>query len=202
MLDERTLVAEVIHEWNSVNARERGVVLMPLRWETDTRPGLGLPPQASINSQIVDHADMVIGIFWTRLGTPTAEAMSGTVEEIDRAGNSGKPVMLYFSRSPVDPESLDLVEYGKLADFKRRTYPKGLVEKYSSLEEFRTKLSRHLAMQVRDIIQGTAVDPATTLTVAVPNLALSLVDMGGRGAIQMANGRWRQRSAPIATKSP
>lgn len=154
--DERRIVADVIHEWNSVNARERGVVLMPLRWETDTRPDFGLAPQAAINRQIVDQADMVIGVFWTRLGTPTEVAASGTAEELDRVGEAGKPVMLYFSRSPVDPELLDLDEYARLASFRKRTYPRGLVEKYRSPQEFRVTLSRQLAMQVRDIIQETA----------------------------------------------
>lgn len=177
--DERAVVAEVIHEWNSVNARERGVVLMPLRWETDTRPALGLPPQLWINSQIVDHADVVIGVFWTRLGTPTSDAVSGTVEEIDRAGVAGKPVMLYFSRAPVDPESLDLDEYARLAEFRTRTYPRGLVEKYAGLEEFRSKVSRHLAMQVRDIIKDAAVEPSATLTVRVPTLGLRFANQNG-----------------------
>jgi hypothetical protein len=131
---ERAVIADVVHEWNSVNARERGVVLMPLRWETDARPDLSATPQASINRQVGDHADMVIGVFWTRLGTRTASADSGTVEEIDRAGNAGKPVMLYFSRAPVDPEQLDLDEYARLTEFKQRTYPRGLIEKYQSLE--------------------------------------------------------------------
>lgn len=152
---------------------------MPLRWETDARPGLGIPPQDSINLQIVDHADMVIGVFWTRLGTPTGAADSGTVEEIDRAGEDGKPVMLYFSRAPVDPETLDLDEYARLADFRQRTYPRGLVEKYTSLDEFRRSLTRHLAMQVRDIIQETATPPALTHSIAVPELALAVLDGAG-----------------------
>ncbi len=178
--DERAVVADVIHEWNSVNARERGVVLMPLRWETDTRPDIGLGPQAAINRQIVDHADMVIGVFWTRLGTPTEAAASGTVEELDRVGEAGKPIMLYFSRTPVDPELLDLEEYARLTAFRKRTYPRGLVEKYQSLQEFRVTLTRQLAMQVRDIIQKTApipqdlpeaaVTPQLRLTVAGPRV--------------------------------
>jgi hypothetical protein len=32
--DERNLLSEVISEWNYVNARDRRVVLLPLRWET------------------------------------------------------------------------------------------------------------------------------------------------------------------------
>jgi hypothetical protein len=36
-------------------------------------------------------------MFWTKLGTATGVAASGTVEEIDRFVAAGKPAMLYFS---------------------------------------------------------------------------------------------------------
>jgi hypothetical protein len=105
---------------------------------------------------------MVIGVFWTRLGTPTGDAESGTVVEIDRAGNAGKPVMLYFSKAKVELDEVDLVEYQRLKDFKNRTYPRGLVETYGSIAEFRTKLARQLGSQIRDTIRETARRAAET----------------------------------------
>jgi hypothetical protein len=108
---ERKIVAEVIHEWNDLNAREKSLVLLPLRWETHSSPELGMRPQAVINRQVVDQCDMVVGVFWTRLGTPSGEAASGTVEEIERAGFAGKIIMLYFSNAKVDLETLDLEEF-------------------------------------------------------------------------------------------
>jgi len=150
--EERELISEVIYEWNYVYSRDRSVVLLPLRWETHASPEMGSSPQAVINRQVVDHCDMAIGVFWTRLGTPTEEAESGTAEEIARVGEAGKPVMLYFSQEKVSPETLDLEEYGRLKEFKRKTYPNGLVENYSSLSDFRQKLQRQLAIRIRDII--------------------------------------------------
>ena len=41
---------------------------------------------------------MAVGVFWTRVGTPTAESESGTAEEMVRVGDAGKPVMLLGSR--------------------------------------------------------------------------------------------------------
>lgn len=55
--------------------------------------------------QLVDKCDMAVGVFWTRLGTPTDLAASGTVEEIERLGQADKIVMLYFSRAKVDLEA-------------------------------------------------------------------------------------------------
>ena len=42
-------------------------------------------------------------MFWTKLGTPTGVADSGTVEEIDQFVEANKPAMLYFSSRPAGP---------------------------------------------------------------------------------------------------
>ncbi|MYD31374.1 MAG: DUF4062 domain-containing protein, partial [Nitrospira sp. SB0661_bin_20] len=56
-----------------------------VRWETRTTPGFGKDPQDVINKQISDAYDIFIGIMWTRFGTPTPRAGSGTEEEFLRA---------------------------------------------------------------------------------------------------------------------
>ena len=113
---------------------------------------MGSAPQAIINKQIVDYCDMAIAVFWTRLGTPTDKAESGTAEEIARIGNAGKPVMLYFSRAKVSLHTIDLIEYQRLTEFQKLTYPKGLIGNYSSLLEFRDKLRRELSIAISGII--------------------------------------------------
>ena len=57
------------------------------RWETDARPGRHLEgPQGLIDERMeIGDADVVIGIFWKRFGTPTADAASGTEHELRRA---------------------------------------------------------------------------------------------------------------------
>lgn len=154
--EERDILTRAIQEWNDLNSFEKSVVLLPLMWETHSSPELGDRPQAIINRQLVDSCDMLVGVFWTRLGTPTGKAASGTIEEIERVGNAGKPVMLYFSKIKVEIDSVDLVQYQKLKDFKYRTYPKGLIESYSSLLEFRDKFSKQLAMKVRELVSRDA----------------------------------------------
>jgi hypothetical protein len=44
-------------------------------------------------------------MFWTKLGTDTGVADSGTVEEIDQFVSAGKPALLYFSSRPINPEA-------------------------------------------------------------------------------------------------
>jgi hypothetical protein len=59
----------------------------------------------------VRDCDLVIAIFWTRLGTKTPRADSGTVEEISEHANAGKPALVYFSSRNVDPRKINIKRY-------------------------------------------------------------------------------------------
>jgi hypothetical protein len=100
--EEREIAVRVIQEWNDLYSYTRKVALLPLRWETHTAPEYGTRPQEVINRAVVDECDLLVGIFWTRIGSPTGIADSGTLEEIERVGNAEKPIMLYFSRVEID----------------------------------------------------------------------------------------------------
>nr|WP_256377869.1 DUF4062 domain-containing protein [Synechococcus sp. PCC 7502] len=88
--DERKIVREEIARWNSIHAESKAIVLLPTDWETDATPNSGVSAQTAINRQLVDSCDLLIGIFWTRIGTPTLDAESGTIEEIERSTANGK----------------------------------------------------------------------------------------------------------------
>jgi hypothetical protein len=83
---ERDAVESVIHEWNANHRAQTGITLHPVRWETHWYPAARDRTQGIINRQIVDSGHPLIGIFGNRLGTPTGEAQSGTIEEIERFG--------------------------------------------------------------------------------------------------------------------
>lgn len=169
--EEREIAVRTIQEWNDLNAAERQLVLLPLRWETHSAPEYGKRPQEVINRQVVDHCDLLVGIFWTRVGSPTGVADSGTIEEIERVATEGKPVMLYFSQAKHDPDNLDLEQLTKLRDFKKKTFPKALVEKYSGVIEFKDKLAKQIEIQLRTLLaeraeqdfDGTPVSPVTDI---------------------------------------
>lgn len=152
--EERDIAVKTIQEWNDLNSHERQIVLLPLRWETHTAPEYGKRPQEIINKQMVDHCDLLIGIFWTRIGSPTGVKDSGTLEEIDRVATAGKPVMLYFSKVKKAPDDIDVEQLAKLREFKKNTYPKALIETYTSQIEFRDKFSKHIEMQLRNLIKN------------------------------------------------
>jgi hypothetical protein len=144
--DEREAIRAVVHDWNDVNASASKVVLSPVGWETHSSPELGARPQELINSRLLDECDLLVGVFWTRLGTPTGKAMSGTVEEIERHVEAGKPAMIYFSSKPVAPQSIDSVQFAELQAFKAKLMPLGLVESFDNLEQFRAKFAKQLQL--------------------------------------------------------
>lgn len=122
---ERKMIPEVIEEWNAVHSADKGIVLLPAAWETHSAPKMGDRAQAVINDQVLKDCDLLIGVFWTRIGTPTGEAASGTVEEIEEHIKAGKPAMLYFSSVPVVPDSIDQAQYSELQKLKRSANRKG-----------------------------------------------------------------------------
>jgi len=145
---ERRIIRDVIEEWNTVHSEERRVVLMSVGWETHSSPLMGDRPQAIINKQLLAQADVLVAVFWTRLGSPTGATDSGTVEEIEEHLASDKPAMLYFSSVPVRPDSVDADQYSALKAFKDSCKPRGLIEEYGDLTEFREKFSRQLAQTI------------------------------------------------------
>lgn len=147
---ERSIVRDVVYEWNAVHSARRSIVLLPIGWESHSSPEMGAKPQAIINNQVLDKCDLMVGVFWTRLGTETDEYSSGTVEEIERHVAAGKPAMLYFSSQPVAMDTADLDQVAKLKAFKESCKSKGLYEGYDSHADFRSKFYRHLQLKVND----------------------------------------------------
>ena len=151
VLEEREAAVRVMQDWNDLHSNNRRVVILPLRWETHAAPEYNVRPQEAINRRIVDDCDLVVGIFWTKLGTPTGEADSGTLEEIERVAKAGKPVMLYFSHVPVDPNRVDLKQMEQLRTFKEGILANALVETFGSPLDFRDKFANQLEMKIRDL---------------------------------------------------
>ncbi|RON26002.1 MULTISPECIES: DUF4062 domain-containing protein [Pseudomonas] len=145
---ERAIVRDVIYEWNAVNSSSRKIVLLPIGWESHSSPEMGAPPQAIINKQIVENCDLLVGVFWTRIGTATDGYASGTVEELERHIESGKPAMLYFSSQPVAMDMVDLEQVASVKKFKADCQRRGLYESYDSHADFKTKLYRQLQLKV------------------------------------------------------
>lgn len=129
--DARDAVEAAINGWNNANAKNKQIVLLPWRWESSSVPVLGDHPQSLINSQGVDESDIVFALFGSRLGSPTPDAVSGTVEEIERAVSSGKPVHLYFSTASL-PNDVDTRQLDGLREFRAEVSQRGLLGEFAT----------------------------------------------------------------------
>lgn len=145
---ERKNIRDVVLEWNATHAEDRKLVLMPVGWDSHSAPEMGNRPQAIINERVLNKCDLLVAVFWTRLGSPTGEASSGTVEEIEKHLEAGKPAMLYFSNAPVRPDSVVDEQYRALTEFRKDCEKRGLIETYDSLQEFRDKFARQLTQTI------------------------------------------------------
>jgi hypothetical protein len=151
VLEERNVARDIIHEWNYVHSSPlTKTVLIPVGWKTHSSPELSGRPQQIINDRILKNCDLLIGIFWTKLGTPTGESASSTAEEIERHVAAGKPAMIYFSIRPVTLDSVDRDQYAALQRFKDWCKTKGLVETFQNIPEFQAKFTRQLQLTLRD----------------------------------------------------
>ena len=205
--EAREAVYEAIVRWNEANTRERGVVLVPLRWETGTVPLLGNHPQAIINHQLVERADVVVALFGSRLGSATPAAISGTAEEIERAVSAGKPVHLYFSSSP-RPNDVDPRQLAALHDFRSRLEQDGLLGTFASPTELNAHVWQAIEHDIAQFRSDGRLAPVGTPTVAAPaqlsgdastapptRAGADILVQGGseREQVSDANGRLRSR---------
>lgn len=139
----RRVARQAIEDWNSFNADELQVVFLPLLWERDTIPEINRP-QGAVNRQLVDQADVIVAMFWTRLGSPTGEAVSGSAEEVEKGINDERPVLIYFCEKPFPPEIISPAELERLTAWKSEIQERALTHTFITEEEFAQKL--HLAL--------------------------------------------------------
>jgi hypothetical protein len=145
---ERRIIRDTIHDWNDIHALDRGIVLLPVSWETHASPEVGDRPQEIINKQILRDCDLLVAVFWSRVGSSTGKAISGTVEEIEEHRRAGKPAMVYFSSVPVEKGSVDPDNYAALLEFKRELRERSLFVEYESLGDFKLKFARQLTLTI------------------------------------------------------
>lgn len=158
---------ECIHHWNTVNSNDRKIALVPHHWTFSSYPSLSNSVQKVLNSQLVDKSDALVAIFGSRIGTPTDEHLSGTVEEIEEHRKVGKPVMVFFcdkiSASSDMEQILKLSEYRKDLD--------GLYEMFGSIDDFEKKFTNKLHLLVQNEFQSRIED--SPLPESAPSITFS-----------------------------
>jgi hypothetical protein len=148
VLNERNVAREVISAWNDVHSLSTKTILTSVGWDTHASPDLGDRAQTLINDRVLKDCDLLVGIFWTRLGTPTGTSASGSVEEIEKHIAAGKPAMIYFSNTPITLNSVDMAQYEALREFRKWCEGKGLIASYDNPPEFERAFTRDLQINL------------------------------------------------------
>jgi hypothetical protein len=157
---EIEIAQQVVTEWNLQHGETTGFWVKHQHWSTDSHPDLGDRPQGVINRQMIDDSDIIVAIFWSRFGTPTGAADSGTEEEIRRGITRHSRVMVYFSDLEPVPPNADNRQLERLWNFRRELQSKGLCWRFSSRGQFQREFSRHLAFKLNEIQKSATVDNA------------------------------------------
>ncbi|MCA9303765.1 MAG: hypothetical protein KC996_06555 [Phycisphaerales bacterium] len=157
--EERDQLEDVVTELNDSVFDRQNVRLSLVRWETHAYPGFGPDPQEVINEQIGSEYDIFLGILWSRIGTRTKKAESGTIEEFNSAYKKWKDcpskikIMIYFKNQAVDPYSLDIEQFKSVKAFKSGLPEKGgLHWSYSSTSDFVSLARKHLIKAVNELL--------------------------------------------------
>jgi hypothetical protein len=190
LIKEREAASDAINDWNALYASAEQVVLLPIKWETHASPRSGVRPQEAINEQLVKDSDILVGMFWTKLGTKTGVADSGTVEEIDQFVAAKKPALLYFSNRPINPGKINLRQHRKLRKFQQETYEKALVGSFTSPGKLKQALVRDLLNEVRALkakspALGTEKSDVPLLQRRVEELTTRLAEAERKHAVQV-----------------
>jgi hypothetical protein len=148
---------------------------------------MGKRPQAVLNEQFVDSCDFGVALFWSRLGSPTGAAASGSVEEIDRLLANGGKVMVYFCTAPVPQDQIADEQFKKLQHARNVYQQQGLVAMYADVTELRQAFQLHLSSLVnallrRDRTPGLPTGLAEPATLPWPEVRVK-VRVGGVGLL-------------------
>lgn len=151
VIEERAVVEEVLKEWNLQHGNDAKARVELVSWHTHSYPSTGDRPQALINKQALNASDIVVGFFWSRFGSPTGVAESGTEEEIREGIAQKKPVMVYFSkRKSVTKQKT--TERMKIEKFKADFGRQALFWEYSEVSGFEKAFRNHLASVMSSLL--------------------------------------------------
>jgi hypothetical protein len=153
---EREAVVEELESWNRQHRHSADKIrLEARRWELDAVPEVGRDDvQAVINKQLIDDVDILVAIFHSRLGSATQRDVSGTVEELNRVVEAGKPVHVYFSQKHL-PIGHDAGQLSLVLSFQRRFM--GYAATFDSTENLRERVRVAVTHDV-DLLRQGATD--------------------------------------------
>jgi len=176
--EERKLLEEVIRELNLTWPQQLGISIELIKWETHVFPGAGTDPQDVINHQLPTDYDILLVMFWSRIGTPTPRSQSGTLEEFETAYQRWQRdphlirLMIYFKTAPISPDDIDPDQLRLVKEFRNSLGERGILcSTFTGGEEFSQLLRIHLSKQVQDFLKANEVAGTPAVAPAVITVA-------------------------------
>ncbi|MEK6262880.1 MAG: WD40 repeat domain-containing protein [Planctomycetota bacterium] len=149
---ERRIIKEEVVKWNESHSRRLAAVLLPMAWE-QLAPNAAEEPQALINELAVNCSQIVIGVFRHRFGTPTANANSGAVEEIEHFVATQRPTLVYFLRDDPKLSSIDLEQYNKVLNYRNQLQQNNrMFGQFTDIGDFRQKVREGIEQHMERMI--------------------------------------------------
>ena len=159
---ERKYVLEVIKELDKSIAITNGITIQVVSSDS-AFPGYGQDGQAVLNKQIgrMKEYDLFLGIMWSRIGTSTSRAVSGTAEEYERAVRAynryDKPQIWFYFRelkATLDTEE-KLEQANGVIKFKKKVQRKALVREYKMPSNFRDRFRQDMLCWFSEYLGAT-----------------------------------------------
>ena len=156
--NERKKATEIVNDINLLYKSKR-VGLELILWEQDVSPKTDLQSGQKNVDKVLDYknADLLIGLFHKKLGTPTLGAESGTIHEIDEAlkefKEKGSPeVKLYFKEPKLSKPSKETIdEYSRVLNIKQKYMELGgIVQEFKTTDNFAAYLRKHLLEYIKE----------------------------------------------------
>ena len=156
--EERDACDEVVESINRSLGDTLNVRLETVKWEKDAHAAIGTDGQAVINEQLhPEDADIFIGIFWCRFGSPTPRSGSGTAEEFDRAFSrwqkeQSNRIQFYFKTAAQQLDKIDCEQLEKVKAFKNKIAGECgcLYREFNDLEEFKSLVRTAIIAEIEN----------------------------------------------------
>ena len=158
---------------------ETGVELYPTDWRRDSRADSGAEPQALLNRQIVDGADVVLAIFFRSFGSPTSQYGSGTEEEIRLGLQQKKMILLYIWEPSENYEPIESDQFASIQRLKADLGKSVMYKSFSDESDLEAKVRHDLTRLVLDL-EGGGRPPKPALSLKCIDVSGSLVSKGLR----------------------
>ena len=180
VLDLKDTIDACVKSFNNSLGEANNIRIELKHWSTNSFSQFGDKPQNILNRQFVDDCDLCVALLGVRFGTPTDNYDSGTEEEIEKMLEQNKQVFLYFVERSVDPSRIDLDQYKKVQEFRKKYADKGVYTVVKTAEELRSNFQNALSLYFIKLVAPTT---AQLQPILAPKLVISSTNNKGTTTI-------------------